>query len=121
MHYSVPFRFWGRDDLGESRIRQSVSEAGLELTSFGNSEKQPYGIVAFSEMNQELVSLIRALRRGTAARVLALAVRASVLRSGDVWRLLQAGAADVMEWIGESVAQPIDRQRHAFHCTAWAI
>jgi transcriptional regulator with GAF, ATPase, and Fis domain len=107
MHYSVPFRFWGRDDSGESRIRQSVSAAGLELTSFGDSEKQPYGILAFSEMDQELVSLLRALRRGTGVRVLALAVRASVLRSGDVWRLLQAGAADVMEWIGESVAQQV--------------
>lgn len=107
MQYSVPFRFWGRDDLGESRVRQCVSKTGLELTSFGNPEKQPYGIVGFSEMGQELVSLIRTLRSGAAPHVLALAVNPSGLRTGDVWRLLQAGAADVMEWTGERVAQQI--------------
>lgn len=105
MHYSFPFRFWGRDDLGESRIRQSVSEAGLEPTSFGNSEKQPYGIVAFIEMDQELVSLIRALGRGTAARVLALAVRASVLSEAETYGGC-CKRAPRTSWNGSAKASP---------------
>jgi transcriptional regulator with GAF, ATPase, and Fis domain len=84
-----------------------VSQAGLHLTSFENSETAAYGIIGFSEMEQGLLSLIHSLRSRVVPRVLALAVSQSVLRSGDVWRLLQAGAADVMEWSDEGVAQQI--------------
>ena len=121
MQYSAPFRFWGRDDLGESRIRQSLSKAGLELTPFGNSEKQPYGIIAFSEMDHGLLPLIRSLRMGAATGVLALAASQSVLGRGDVWRLLQAGAADVMEWAGESVGQQILAKVERCHLVERAI
>jgi transcriptional regulator with GAF, ATPase, and Fis domain len=105
MQYRVPFRFWGRDDLSESRMRRVVSQAGLELTSFEDSEKQPYGIIGFSEMSEGLVALIRSLR-GVVPRVLALAVSESALQRRDLWRLLQAGAADVMEW-GDACGQQI--------------
>jgi transcriptional regulator with GAF, ATPase, and Fis domain len=88
-------------------MRQGVSRAGLELTPFQGTEDQAYGIIGFSEMDQGLIALVRSMRGGAVARVLALAVSKAVLQAGDVWRLLQAGAADVMEWSDESVGDQI--------------
>lgn len=107
MRFRVPFQFWGRDDLGESRMRESLTQAGLELTSFESSDAATYGIVGFSVMDQGLVSLIRSLRSRAVPRVLALAVGKGVLQNGDVWRLLQAGAADSMEWSGDAASSQI--------------
>jgi transcriptional regulator with GAF, ATPase, and Fis domain len=40
-------------------------------------------------------------------RVLALAASESVLKTGDAWRLLEAGASDVMEWAGDCIGHQI--------------
>jgi transcriptional regulator with GAF, ATPase, and Fis domain len=115
MQYRVPFRFCGTDDSGESRIRQSLSLAGLELTSFENSVAEAHGIIVFGDTDHGLVAFTQSFRSRAVSRVLALAVSKSVLGSGDVWRLLHAGAADVMEWSEEAVAHQIFAKVERYH------
>jgi transcriptional regulator with GAF, ATPase, and Fis domain len=113
MQYCVPFLFCGEDESDESRLRRGVSAAGLKLTSFEDSEAAPYGIVGFSQITPGLLSFIQGPRSRLIPRVLALAVSQSVLRTGDVWLLLGAGAADVMEWgeggIGQQIHAKVER------------
>ena len=104
MPHKIPFRFWGRDVLGESRIRAGLARAGIELTSLESCGNAVYGILGLSEIDGGLIALIRDLRSQALAYVLALAVNKSTLENGGVWRLLHAGAADVMEWQDDSAA-----------------
>jgi len=87
-------------------MRRSLSLAGLELTSFDSTEVG-YGIVGVCGIDHGLVTLIRSLRIRNVPRVLVVASSSSVLSSGDVWRLLHAGAADVVEWSDDEDANQI--------------
>jgi len=125
MQSRIPFRFWGHDDASESRIRESLSLAGIDLISFEHFRPGTSGIVAFSELDGGLESFIRGLGNQLSSRILLLAMRRSVLANGGVWRLLCAGAADVMEWSGQHGAQQIlaklDRFQAVEQLTAEAL
>jgi transcriptional regulator with GAF, ATPase, and Fis domain len=107
MRYKVPFQFWGHDDVGESRIRAGLSMAGIELTSFANFDARAYAILGFGQMDPGLITFLHSFRSQPFPRVLALASSTSALGNGGVWRLLHAGAADVMEWNEASGARQI--------------
>jgi transcriptional regulator with GAF, ATPase, and Fis domain len=107
MQCRIPFRFWGHDDADESRVRESLSLAGIELVSFENCKPGTSGIVAFSELDSGLENLVRSLGNQLPSRILVIAVRRSMLANGGVWRLLCTGAADVIEWSGEHGAQQV--------------
>src|SRR6266849_5728283 len=107
MRYWVPFQFWGQDDVRESQIRGGLSSAGIQLTAFGNSNAEAYAVIGFGQIDSGLIALLHSFRHQALPRVLALAAPGSVLENGGVWRLLHAGAADVMPWNGESTARQI--------------
>jgi transcriptional regulator with GAF, ATPase, and Fis domain len=107
MPWRIAFRFWGQDDVWESRIRECLTLAGVELAALDCCTPDTYGIIGFSQMDGGLESLIHDFVSRLSLSVLALAVRGSMLKHGGVWRLLHAGAADVMEWNGDHAAQQI--------------
>jgi len=56
------------------------------------------GLLFFDEITPRVLEGIRRLSRGGLECVCAVATSAAVLARGDVWQLLQAGAADVVAW-----------------------
>jgi transcriptional regulator with GAF, ATPase, and Fis domain len=100
---TVRFRFWGQDAIGEARIRDGLTAGGIQLTAFETGGADQYGIVGFSRTDDGLLTFIHDCRRN----VLALATSPSALASGCAWRLLEAGAADVILWNGATSAAQV--------------
>jgi transcriptional regulator with GAF, ATPase, and Fis domain len=64
------------------------------------------GLLLFEETGEALYAHLRDVSRDGAERVLAIARTARALAPGVGWRLLQAGASDVLDW--EGVADPAE-------------
>jgi transcriptional regulator with GAF, ATPase, and Fis domain len=62
------------------------------------------GIVLFDQLTAELAAAIAACSRRGRVRVLAMAAAPGALHAGDMWRLLELGAADVLVWGDRSTA-----------------
>ena len=112
---TVRFRFWGQNELCESRIRDGLAAAGIQVISFDNGSLDQYGIVCFSQVDNGLFSFIRESRDNAHPRVLALAASASILENGNAWHLLHLGAADVMAWNGVSAVGQILAKLERWH------
>ena len=95
---TVRFLFWGQDAIGEARIRDGLAAGGMQLTAFEVGGADQYGVVGFSNVDDGLFTFIHDSRRN----VLALATSPSALENGCAWRLLEAGAGDVIVWNGAS-------------------
>ena len=73
-----------------------LAAAGLAPTPRDRDEPEGPGIVAFREVSDGLCECIHEASRGGAERVLAVAASPAVLADGAGWRLLRAGASDVL-------------------------
>jgi transcriptional regulator with GAF, ATPase, and Fis domain len=95
---SAWFRFSGTDLSPASGIRSALSTVGVRLDPLEESVPRGHIILCFSEFNDALLNMVRGIRRNGSDRVLALATSASVLSSSSTYRLLSAGASDVLSW-----------------------
>jgi transcriptional regulator with GAF, ATPase, and Fis domain len=77
----------------EALNRENVGTYPLDLDSPSGS-----GVVFFCKFTDPLCDLLREISRNGLERVLVVAVSPSGFPPGCVWRLLQAGAADVFVW-----------------------
>src|SRR5438034_5320084 len=85
----------GSHDSTANRIRDGLNECGILVCGL---EKARHGILVFSDIDDHLLRSIAEIQCRTRGCVLTLAVSPSVLNGSDIWRLLQAGAADVLTW-----------------------
>jgi len=88
----------GRDHTTAAAIQQAVSADGLRLETFDPLPAEGHGIVCFHKIDDLLLSFLRDRTRASGGRVLALCCSPSQLNSGDSWRLLHAGADEVLNW-----------------------
>jgi transcriptional regulator with GAF, ATPase, and Fis domain len=95
------------------------------------------GIVLFDRLSAEVAAAVASFSRRGLERVLAIATAPSALGAGDMWRLLELGAADVLVWEDRSTARaaaarlrrwaeidqlvdsPAVRDRLVGRCAAW--
>jgi len=92
------FQICGMGESVEAGVRQGLEAAGITLTSNENDDPPgAYGIVGFQHVTDELLALLHSVRRDGRRRVLALEVPAGDSAS-PVWRLLHAGASEVLIW-----------------------
>ncbi len=61
-----------------------------------------YGVVCFDEVNEELLALLHDARGESLRRVLAVGLFPNGIPNGAIWRLLHAGASDVLTWRGDA-------------------
>ena len=85
----------GSHDSTANRIRDGLNECGILVCGL---EKARHGILVFSEVDDQVLQSIAEIQYRTRGYILTLAVSPSALNWSDVWRLLQAGAADVLTW-----------------------
>lgn len=84
-------------------VRTQLVEAGIQLASLGDTRSPPdYGILCLGQIKDEAFSLLD-LARGKSSGILALALPATG-NALPVWRLLNAGASDVLTWDTAGVA-----------------
>ena len=92
------FHHCGSEHATAAAIERSLSANGFHLEPFDPLREEGNGIVCFHEINDLLLSFLRDRTRAARGRVLALACSSSPLNSGDSWRLLHAGADEVLSW-----------------------
>lgn len=102
------------EDLVRS-IADSLADRGVELCTPSEATDRPVaGVVAFDQPTDELVRLLGELARERSGRVLALATT-PVRRPDDEWRLLAAGAADVLTWSDDVAACQVYERLRRWH------
>jgi transcriptional regulator with GAF, ATPase, and Fis domain len=79
-------------------ILKAVNSCGVELTPVKEALPSGAGLVVFDNVDAELCEMLDRDTRHGFERVLAVATSSDALGQGAVWRLLEAGAADVFAW-----------------------
>ena len=82
----------------QKAITGALQEAGITPVAAGGRTTSGPGLVFVSDVNEEICGFLRDASRGGLERVLAVALSRSVGAGGGVWRLVQAGASDVLNW-----------------------
>ncbi|NBD09381.1 MULTISPECIES: sigma-54 dependent transcriptional regulator [Corallococcus] len=87
-----------------TQLRQTVLGAlqgsGLEMVSRPEEAPPGLGVIVFDEVEANTLEAVRDCRLSPSTRVLAVATTGQGLGEGACWRLLQAGASDVLVWEG---------------------
>jgi transcriptional regulator with GAF, ATPase, and Fis domain len=96
------------EESAAARIRTSLSHAGVDLVERPAGTACP-GIVCFGSVTEELLALLSDAHRER-LEVLAIAASPDAVNSAEVWRVLDAGAADTLVWPADGSAA---RQIHA--------
>jgi transcriptional regulator with GAF, ATPase, and Fis domain len=99
------FHFCGASRPTEDDIRRGLSNAGIHLRPLATTLPEGHGILAFSEIGDELLGLLHHIRLRARGHVLALAAIPSALQDGGNWRLLHAGASEVLAWDHQAVVE----------------
>ena len=87
-------------DLADLAL-EALRKRGLDLCRRGQAEKAAGGLFIFRRFTDEACQAVRELTLETLDRVVALAIGGEL--SGEAcWRLLEAGAADVLSWNSDS-------------------
>ena len=90
---AVWFRICQCNESLESEIRAALAAAGIRIKTDLTGQ---YGIVCFDRVDEELFAVLHEARRDARGRVLAVAASAQAAEAGVIWRLLHAGASDVV-------------------------
>ena len=104
---------FGRGVLESSPESRALTAAGVSLRARGEDPSGP-GLLLFDEGGEALYGCVRDLSGHGSERVLTIARAKAALANGVAWRLLQAGASDVLAWEGAAdpareVALRLDR------------
>jgi transcriptional regulator with GAF, ATPase, and Fis domain len=98
----VWFHFCGDDRTTEGVISRRLAETGVHLCTL--DEAHGHGVLCFAEINDALWASLQEVGHRAHGRVLALATSSSCLSEDVSWRLLGAGASDVLAWDEGGVA-----------------
>jgi DNA-binding NtrC family response regulator len=97
----------GRPASG-GRELQALGRAGVAVRPRPAEGDGP-GLILFEQAGEPLYAHVRDVSREGAVRILAIARSSRALAPGVGWRLLQAGASDVVDWEGD--AEPAETVR----------
>jgi transcriptional regulator with GAF, ATPase, and Fis domain len=98
------FRSFGCAEFTDAGVRSSLQAAGVRLVpSPENDSSELFGIVAFEQISGEIFDVLHGARRSGRMRLIALALP-PVEAPPPVWRLLHAGASDVLIWDEQGTA-----------------
>ena len=75
-----------------------LSGVGINAEPLNLDRPSGVGLVFFAEVTVALCSFIQTCSRNGHDRLLAIATASTAMAGGHAWRLLQAGAADVLVW-----------------------
>jgi transcriptional regulator with GAF, ATPase, and Fis domain len=72
----------------------------VQMVSFEphSNEVGGAGIIILSDITSEICEFVQAVSRNGAERILVLAIEKAALAGGKAWRILQAGASDILVW-----------------------
>ena len=94
---------WLHFHMADSPLRSTdvialLNDAGVIAEPLNLDRPSGVGLVFFAEVTVSLCNFVQTCSRNGLDRLLAIATTGSALANGHGWRLLQAGAADVLVW-----------------------
>src|SRR4051812_39031912 len=98
MARTVWFHFACVDARRCAAIVEHLTEVGLDPTPFDPAEPRHPVLFFFDQVSPGLCELINEVGRNGLDRVIAISTSRAALAGGDAWRLLTAGASDVVVW-----------------------
>lgn len=108
MQFSVWFRICQHAEAFGSQIRSTLTDAGISV----DEDMGDYGIVCFETVDDELIAVLNEVRNDPRRRVVVVGTSTQAVDSKVIWRLLHAGASDVVLWNRQSAgAQLVARLR----------
>jgi transcriptional regulator with GAF, ATPase, and Fis domain len=81
----------------DAEVRATLAANGVPIET---DLAGPYGIVCFEKADEQVFAVLHDVRRDSRLRVLAVAAPSLAVETGMIWRLLHAGASDVLSWSG---------------------
>ena len=81
-----------------SELVTALRDAGLVVRELNGVPPAGPGLLLFEDLSHQLYDVLGELSQDGQGRVLAVAMRSSVLDRTSAWRLLGAGASDVLAW-----------------------
>ena len=89
------FRVFQCAESFEAEIRAALAVAGVRIEM---DPAVPYGVVCFDKVDEQVLDVLHSVRRDPRQRVLAVGASSWAPETGAIWRLLHAGASDVLHW-----------------------
>jgi transcriptional regulator with GAF, ATPase, and Fis domain len=90
--------FSSNDGLPPDMVTSCLNQIGIATTTLCPDKMQGPGIVILKDITPEICEFVRNASRNGKERILVLASQEAPLAGGDAWRVLQAGASDVLVW-----------------------
>jgi transcriptional regulator with GAF, ATPase, and Fis domain len=109
---SAWFHFRNAGNGHESEIRACLSTARLRLVSREPAEDRD-GIVCFDGFDEALAAILREFKQSCRGHILALRCSPVPLPSAHIWKLLQAGASEVLTWESPAILSARIRAKFA--------
>lgn len=98
MHREPWLHFCGvKEPSGRKAVLQCLSVAGIQVRDYHPHASCGDGVLCISQVDEEVYELLRETHHN-GARVLVIQSGPSAADAALVWRLLHAGAADVLTW-----------------------
>jgi transcriptional regulator with GAF, ATPase, and Fis domain len=97
-HRATWFRACQCRESFEGEIRAALAASGIPVDT---DALGPYGVICFEKVDEQLFAALHEVRCDPRRRVLAVAASSFVVDTGLIWRLLHAGASDVLLWSGQ--------------------
>lgn len=85
-------------------VRNALGAADIEIAGTQCLEAAAMGILLFDTVDGRVIDVVQSLSRGGHSRILALQLRGDHEDLEGYWRLLHAGAADVVAWSDDAVS-----------------
>ena len=85
-------------DLPIEVVTACLSQAQLATQQLRSSETGGPGIIILSDITTEICNFVQTVSRNGSERILILATNTAALAGDNGWRILQAGASDVLVW-----------------------
>jgi transcriptional regulator with GAF, ATPase, and Fis domain len=93
------FRVCGSRKLdGWAAVCESLTSTGFDFHPWDRNATPGAGILYFSQIDDELLDVLREVSHGGAERILAVAAADTRMEIQHAWQLLRAGASDVLTW-----------------------
>jgi transcriptional regulator with GAF, ATPase, and Fis domain len=100
LHWFSSQTEWSRPDLAAA-----LNGLGIDVEALNPDTPGGPGVLFFTQVSAPLCDFLRAHSRDGTVQILAVADGGAALAGGDAWRLLHAGAADVLIW--DDLADPV--------------
>jgi transcriptional regulator with GAF, ATPase, and Fis domain len=80
------------------RLASALTQEGLICQAHGKGPDPPYGLVIFDKESPDLIDFVQNASRNGFDRVCVVAINKAALAGGTPWKLMQAGASDVLSF-----------------------